>query len=78
MNVIRKNRNWGFISIRTKLACVIALLIALAVAAVEIYDYQVRNRKNSNRTTIKYRGIDSIQTGNGNNQNRFHPGDISQ
>jgi methyl-accepting chemotaxis protein len=42
MNVIRKNRNWGFISIRTKLACVIALLIALAVAAVEIYDYQVR------------------------------------
>ncbi|KPU44640.1 methyl-accepting chemotaxis protein McpA [Oxobacter pfennigii] len=42
MNAIWKDKNRSFISIRTKLVCVIVLLIALAVAAVEIYSYKGR------------------------------------
>lgn len=42
MFAIRENKSRSFISIRAKLACVIVLLIALAIAAVEIYGYQAR------------------------------------
>lgn len=42
MKVIRGNRSRGLLSIRTKVASVIAVLIILAVATVEIYDYRVR------------------------------------
>lgn len=42
MKVIRWNRSRGLLSIRTKVASVIAVLIILAVATVEIYDYRGR------------------------------------
>lgn len=42
MKVIRRNRNRGFLSIRTKVASVIAVLIILAVATVEIHNYRGR------------------------------------
>lgn len=51
MSSVGEKRKNGFISIRTKLTIVIALLVVLAIAAVELYSYETR--VSTIETTVK-------------------------